>query len=84
MIEQLTKEMFANVKAKAEQLGDVKEMSESQFRVMLEAAMRKLNIVTREEFDAQQAILLRTREKLEALEKQFEALSAKPDQESSK
>ncbi len=34
----------------------------------IEAILRKLNLVTREEFDAQAAVLLRTRERLEALE----------------
>lgn len=34
----------------------------------LEAALGKLNLVTREEFEVQQAVLLRTREKLTALE----------------
>lgn len=34
----------------------------------IEAMLRKLNLVTREEFDAQAAVLLRTRERLEALE----------------
>lgn len=37
-------------------------------RSSLEAGLAKLNLVTREEFDIQQAVLLRTREKLEALE----------------
>lgn len=34
----------------------------------LETALGKLNLVTREEFEIQQAVLLRTREKLKALE----------------
>lgn len=67
MIDQFAKELFNNVQQQAQGLKDV---SESQFRVMLESTMRKLNMVSREEFDAQQAVLLRTREKLEALEKQ--------------
>lgn len=35
----------------------------------LESGLRKMNLVTREEFEIQTAVLLRTREKLEALEK---------------
>jgi len=35
----------------------------------LESSLRKMNLVTREEFEIQTAVLLRTREKLEALEK---------------
>jgi len=42
---------------------------ESNVRSGLESGLRKMNLVTREEFDIQSAVLLRTREKLEALEK---------------
>lgn len=44
------------------------------FRAAIEAALKKCNVVTREEFDAQQAVLLRTREKVDALELQLAAL----------
>ena len=37
-------------------------------------ALQKLDVVTREEFDVQAAMLARTREKLDALEKQVAAL----------
>ena len=42
---------------------------EKNMRSGLESGLRKMNLVTREEFDVQKAVLLRTREKLEALEK---------------
>lgn len=42
----------------------------------LETALSKLNLVTREEFDVQQAVLMRTRAKVEALEKQVAELEA--------
>lgn len=35
----------------------------------LQSALSRMNLVTREEFDVQQAVLARTREKLEMLEK---------------
>ena len=35
----------------------------------LESTIRKMNLVTREEFEIQTAVLQRTREKLDALEK---------------
>ncbi|MDC8014144.1 accessory factor UbiK family protein [Tahibacter soli] len=38
------------------------------FRDTLRAGMRKLDLVTRDEFDVQRCVLLRTREKVEALE----------------
>ena len=51
---------------------------------MLQTGLGKLDLVTREEFDVQRAVLLRTREQLEALQgtvAQLEArLAAKPDQ----
>ena len=37
-------------------------------RASLEAALSRLNLITREEFEIQQAVLQRTREKLKALE----------------
>lgn len=40
----------------------------------LETALSKLNLVTREEFDVQQAVLMRTRAKVDALEKQVAEL----------
>lgn len=45
-------------------------------RVGLEAALGRLNLVTREEFEIQQAVLLRTREKLRSLEDRLAALEA--------
>ncbi|MDR2013435.1 MAG: accessory factor UbiK family protein [Rhodanobacter sp.] len=44
------------------------------FRDALQAGLRKLDLVTREEFDVQRSVLARTREKLEALERQLLAL----------
>ncbi len=43
-------------------------------RANLEAALAKLNLVTREEFDVQSAVLARTREKLTQLETQVDEL----------
>ncbi|WP_078121626.1 accessory factor UbiK family protein [Thiosocius teredinicola] len=45
-------------------------------RSSVEAALAKLNLVTREEFEIQQAVLLRTREKLKALEDRVAAMEA--------
>ncbi len=42
---------------------------EKNMRSGLESGLHKMNLVTREEFDIQTAVLLRTREKLEVLEK---------------
>lgn len=42
--------------------------------IALQAALARLELVTREEFDAQTAVLQRTRQKLEALEQELERL----------
>ena len=40
------------------------------FRSALQSGLRQLDLVTREEFDVQRCVLLRTREKIEELEGQ--------------
>ncbi|MHB9118138.1 MAG: accessory factor UbiK family protein [Burkholderiales bacterium] len=47
---------------------------EKNMRAVLQAMFAKLDLVSREEFDVQQAVLLRTREKLEKLEAQVALL----------
>lgn len=49
-------------------LSQAKEQAETQFHAVLTRAFERMNLVSREEFDAQRAVLARTREKLEALE----------------
>jgi BMFP domain-containing protein YqiC len=46
----------------------------ANFRDALRAGLRRLDLVTREEFDVQRCVLLRTREKVEALEAQVAEL----------
>ena len=55
---------------------DIPSLDSSQLKPLIESALKKLNLVSREEFDAQQAVLLRTREKLEALEQKLETLES--------
>ncbi len=50
---------------------------EKNFHASLQAVFARMDLVTREEFDVQQAVLARTRAKLENLEKQVEALEQK-------
>ena len=54
-----------------------KDDSEAQARATVMTVMSTLELVTREEFDAQQAVLMRTREKVEALEKRVAELEQK-------
>jgi BMFP domain-containing protein YqiC len=52
----------------------VQEDIENNIRSLLQTTLAKMNLVTREEFDVQSAVLQRTREKLEQLEKEFDQL----------
>ena len=57
--------------------GDVTTLQDdlqNNVRNLLQSTLTKMNLVTREEFDVQSAVLQRTREKLEELEKQVEQL----------
>ena len=49
---------------------NLKEDMEKNFHAILQSALSKLDIVTREEFEVQKAVLAKTRSKLEVLEKQ--------------
>jgi BMFP domain-containing protein YqiC len=49
---------------------------ERNVKASLEAALRQMNLVSRDEFEIQQAILMRTREKVEALETRVAELEA--------
>ena len=49
---------------------------ERNLRSALEGALRQLDLVTRDEFEIQQAVLRRTRDKLEALEARVAELEA--------
>ncbi len=49
-------------------LRSMREDLEQNFRGVLQTGLDKLDLVTREEFEVQEAVLQRTREKLEALE----------------
>ena len=53
-------------------LASVRGELEQNFRSVLQAGLNRLDLVTREEFEVQEAVLARTREKLEALEKRLE------------
>ncbi|OQX15741.1 MAG: hypothetical protein BWK73_05915 [Thiothrix lacustris] len=58
----------------------MQEDVEKNMRGLLEGGLQKMNLVTREEFDIQSAVLLRTREKLEALEQRLAEFEAQQTQ----
>ncbi len=57
-------------------LRSVKDDLEKNFRSVLQSGLGKLDLVTREEFEVQEAVLARTRQKLEALEERLESVEA--------
>jgi len=50
---------------------------QEHFKATLQAGLGRLDLVTREEFDVQRAVLLRTREKLDALQARLDALEGR-------
>ncbi len=52
-------------------LNTLKEDLEKTFHAILQSALGKLDLVTREEFEVQKAVLAKTRTKLEDLEKRL-------------
>ena len=50
---------------------------EKNLQAVLQSVFSRLNLITREEFDVQQEVLLRTREKLAALEARVAAMEEK-------
>lgn len=81
MIDQLAKQLFDNVQQGLKDLGSADSVPATQLKAVIESGLRKCNVVTREEFDTQQAVLARTREKVDTLEKQLgELLDAQSSQ----
>ena len=54
-----------------------REELQQAFKSVLQTGLSKLDLVTREEFEVQRAVLLRTREKLEALQRAVDELEAR-------
>lgn len=55
---------------------------DQNLKAALQVGLGKLDLVTREEFDVQQGVLRRTRERLEALEARLAALEGTEDEDS--
>jgi len=65
--------LFSQVSSMMGQSDLAPEM-QAQFKLRLQTLLSKMDLVTREEFDAQAAVLQRTRQRLEQLEKQLAEL----------
>ena len=79
MISDLSRQLFNEISNSVSQTLSNKDglLGQEQLKQALQVALRKLDLVTRDEFDAQTAVLLRTREKLEAMEVQIAELEGK-------
>jgi BMFP domain-containing protein YqiC len=53
-----------------------REELQQNFKAVLQSGLAKLDLVTREEFEVQRAVLLRTREKLDELQRTVSELEA--------
>jgi len=59
-------------------LAALRDDLERNFRVVLQSGLARLDLVTRQEFDIQAAVLRRSRERLEELERRIAALETGP------
>lgn len=59
-------------------LRSMRDDLEKNFRSVLQSSLGKLDLVTREEFEVQAAVLARSREKLDALEARLAILESTP------
>ncbi|HEY5802786.1 MAG TPA: accessory factor UbiK family protein [Lysobacter sp.] len=57
-------------------LRESREELQQNFKSVLQSGLAKLDLVTREEFEVQRAVLLRTREKLDELQRTVAELEA--------
>ena len=60
-------------------LRDGRDELQQNFKSVLQSGLARLDLVTREEFEVQRAVLLRTREKLEKLQQLVADLEAQID-----
>src|SRR5690606_2542733 len=58
-------------------LREGREDMQQNFKTVLQSGLSRLDLVTREEFEVQRAVLARTRDKLESLERQLAELEAR-------
>jgi len=78
MIADMAQKFFQEVDRKLPQFREM--LPRQEIKSALQAALSRMDLVTREEFDAQTAVLQRTRARLEALEDKLAELEQQ-DQE---
>ncbi len=69
MFAALTKQLLEHVNQLTSQ--PLSEQDQQTLHALIQSSLAKANLVTREEFDSQCKVLERTRQKIEALEKQL-------------
>ena len=72
-IENLARKLAESV---PEGLRSMRDGLETNFQGVLQTGLSKLDLVTREEFEVQEAVLARTREKLERLETKLDEIES--------
>jgi len=73
-IDEIARRLFESVPPAVR---SVQQDLESNFRAVLRSSLARLDLVTRDEFDAQMKVLERTRARLEALEERVKAFEAR-------
>jgi BMFP domain-containing protein YqiC len=80
-IDQLARRLAESV---PQGIHSLREDLEKNFRSVLRAGLGKLDLVTREEFEVQEAVLARTREMFSELEKRLAAVEKKATKKTTK
>ncbi|MEM0912071.1 MAG: accessory factor UbiK family protein [Pseudomonadota bacterium] len=79
-LEEIAKNITAAIPPGVKTMADE---AEAKVKQILQSQLNKLDLVSREEFDVQSQVLIRTREKLEALEARLSELEGNTKDESS-
>lgn len=74
MLKGLADMLAQQVKQAIDNNAERESLTQNKLKEIIQMALRKCDLVTREEFDAQTAVLQKTRAKLEALEQQINDL----------
>ena len=80
-IEQLAKQLIDSL---PESIHKVSQDLQTGFRDILQNSLAKLDLVTREEFDVQTSVLLKTRQELTKLEEKIQLLETQINSKSKK
>lgn len=76
MIDLLAKQIIEDLNKTFANTQELREASSQQMRSLVESALKKLNLVTREEFDAQSSVLQRCQQTIQELELKLQQLES--------